>query len=159
MRHLIDKSLAGEVSSHEQQHAFGEHLRACAQCESYAERRPPRHRRPQRFFLRRRSRLAGKNPRRPRPPRPAVASREPPSVWCALCQVTIAALVLTIAGSFGAVHMGDLLAAVLHLPVAQAQTGCSPSGSRPPGASLFCCPYCSSFRPGRRTGKDKSYET
>jgi hypothetical protein len=40
-----------------------------------------------------------------------------------IVQVTIAALLLTIAGSFAALHVGNLLAAVLHLPAAQAHTG------------------------------------
>ena len=36
MRHIIDRSLAGEISSREQQ-SLREHLHACAACQKYAE--------------------------------------------------------------------------------------------------------------------------
>jgi hypothetical protein len=36
MRHIIDKALVGEASAQEQQ-SLREHLRACAQCERYAD--------------------------------------------------------------------------------------------------------------------------
>lgn len=133
MRQLIDKSLAGEGSSQglsphglspEEQHELGEHLRACAQCESYASdgRRaiaalsgfsfaadPGAQEKIHAALTLRAQQLQAAQPARTRMVR--------------IVQATIAALALTIAGSFGALHAGDLLAAVLHLPAAQAQTG------------------------------------
>jgi hypothetical protein len=125
MRQLIDKSLAGETSpqqvSIEEQQALREHLRACAQCESYAEEG--------------RRAIAGlsgfsfdADPGLQEKVHAALALRAqqlpPLQVSRArIVQVTIAALLLTIAGSFAALHAGNLLAAVLHLPAAQAHTG------------------------------------
>jgi anti-sigma factor RsiW len=128
MRHLIDKSLAGEASSQvlspQEQHVLGEHLRACAQCESYAS-----------DGRRAIAALSGfsfaADPGSQEKIHAALALRarqlqatEPGRIrMVRIVQATAAALLLTIAGSFGAAHMGDLLAAVLHLPAAQAHTG------------------------------------
>ena len=125
MRQLIDKSLAGEASpqqlSIEEQQALREHLCACAQCESYAEEG--------------RRAIAGLSgfsfdaaPGLQEKVHAALALRAqqlPPlqASRARIVQVTIAALLLTIAGSFAALHAGNLLAAVLHLPAAQAHTG------------------------------------
>lgn len=126
MRELIDKSLAGEASaqglSSQEQHALGEHLRACAQCESYASdgRRAiaalsgfaftadpgSQEKIHAALALRAQQLQAASRPRMAR-----------------IVQITVAALALTIAGSFGAAHMGNLVAALLHLPAAQAHTG------------------------------------
>jgi anti-sigma factor RsiW len=120
MRHIIDKSLVGEASPEEQQ-ALRAHLRACAQCETYANdgRRaiaglsgfsfaadPDLQAKVHAALALRAQQLQAAQPNRTR-----------------IVLVSIVALLLTIAGSFGAVHAGDLLAAVLHLPVTQAQTG------------------------------------
>ncbi len=128
MRQLIDKSLAGEVSPQElstqEQRALSEHLRTCAQCESYASEGqraiaalsgfsfaadPGSQEKIHAALALRARQLQAAQPRRVRMVR--------------IVQVTVAALALTIAGSFGAMHMGDLLAALLHLPAAQAHTG------------------------------------
>jgi hypothetical protein len=128
MRHLIDKSLAGEASSQqlsiEEQQALREHLRACAPCESYAEEG--------------RRAIAGlsgfsfdADPGLQEKVHAALALRaqqlqaaEPSRIrMLRIVQITVAALLLTIAGSFGATRMGNLLAAMLHLPAAQAHTG------------------------------------
>ena len=125
MRQLIDKSLAGEASPQElstqEQHALSEHLRACALCESYASdgRRaiaalsgfsfaadPGSQEKIHAALALRARELQAARPSRTR-----------------IVQVTVAALALTIAGSFGAIHMGDLVAALLHLPASQAHTG------------------------------------
>lgn len=123
MRHIIDKSLAGEASAQEQQ-SLREHLRACAQCERYADdgRRaiaglsgfsfgpfaadPGLQAKVHAALDLRAQQLQAAQPSRKR-----------------IVQVSIAALLLTIAGSFGALHVGNPLAAVLHLAPAQAQAG------------------------------------
>jgi anti-sigma factor RsiW len=121
MRHLIDKSLAGQASVKEQD-ALREHLRACAQCESYASegRRAiaalsgfsfaadpgSQGKIHAALALRAQQLQAASRPRMVR-----------------IVQVTVASLLLTLAGSFAALHMGDPLAALLHLPIAQTQTG------------------------------------
>jgi anti-sigma factor RsiW len=125
MRHLIDKSLAGEASTQglsiQEQQALREHLRACAQCESYADE-----------GRRAIAALSGfsfdADPGLQEKVHAALALRvqqlQPAQPSRArIVQVTIAALLLTIAGSFAALHAGNLLAAVLHLPLAQAHTG------------------------------------
>jgi anti-sigma factor RsiW len=123
MRHLIDKSLAGEASP-EQQRALREHLGACAPCESYASegRRaiaalsgfsfaadPGSQEKIHAALALRARQLQAAEPNRVRMVR--------------IVQVTVAALALTIAGSFGAARIGNLLAALLHLPAEQAHTG------------------------------------
>jgi anti-sigma factor RsiW len=120
MRHIIDKSLVGEASAQEQ-HSLREHLRACVQCERYAEngRRaiaglsgfsfaadPSLQAKVHAALDLRMQQLQTAQPGRRR-----------------ILQVSIAALLLTIIGSFGALHMGNPLAAVLHLAPAQAQAG------------------------------------
>jgi anti-sigma factor RsiW len=120
MRHIIDKSLVGEASAQEQQ-TLREHLHACAQCEKYADdgRRAIAGLSGFSFTADsglqatvhaaldlRAQQLQTAQPGRRR-----------------ILQVSIAALLLTIAGSFGALHMGNPLAAILHLAPAQAQAG------------------------------------
>ena len=128
MRHIIDKSLVGEASAQEQQ-SLREHLRTCAQCERYADdgRRaiaglsgfsfagfatdPGLQAKVHTALDQRMQQLQAARPSRQRPNYQSVV------------QVSIAALLLTIVGSFGALHVGNPLAAVLHLPLAQAQAG------------------------------------
>jgi anti-sigma factor RsiW len=128
MRHIIDKSLVGEASAQEQQ-SLREHLRACAQCESYADdgRRaiaglsgfsfaafatdPGLQAKVHAALDLRMQQLQATRPSRQRPN------------YRSVVQLSIAALLLTIVGSFGALHVGNPLAAVLHLPLAQAQAG------------------------------------
>jgi anti-sigma factor RsiW len=123
MRHIIDKSLVGEASAQEQQ-SLREHLRACAQCETYADdgRRaiaglsgfsfapfatdPGLQAKVHAALDLRAQQLQTAQPGRRR-----------------ILQVSIAALLLTIAGSFGALHIGNPLAAIFHLAPAQAQAG------------------------------------
>jgi anti-sigma factor RsiW len=123
MRQIIDNSLVGEASADEQQ-ALRKHLLACAACQKYASesRRaivslngfsfapfatdPGLTEKVHAALALRAQQLQAAQPNRGR-----------------IVLVSIVALLLTIAGSFGAVHAGDLLAAVLHLPVTQAQTG------------------------------------
>jgi anti-sigma factor RsiW len=123
MRHIIDKSLVGEASDQEQQ-SLREHLHACAQCERYADdgRRaiagfsgfsfapfatdPGLQAKVHAALDLRMQQLQAAQPSRRR-----------------IVQVSVAALLLTLAGSFAALHMGNPLAAVLHLPLAQAQAG------------------------------------
>lgn len=123
MRRIIDKSLVGEASAQEQQ-SLREHLRACAQCERYADdgRRaiaslsgfsfaafatnPGLQAKVHAALDLRMQQLEATQPNRKR-----------------IMQVSIAALLLTLAGSFGALHMGNPLAAIFHLAPAQAQAG------------------------------------
>jgi anti-sigma factor RsiW len=123
MRRIIDKSLVGEASAQELQ-SLREHLHACAQCETYANdgRRaiaslsgfsfasfatdPGLQAKVHAALDLRMQQLQTTPPNRQR-----------------IVQVSIAALLLTLVGSFGALHMGNPLAAVLHLPLAQAQAG------------------------------------
>lgn len=120
MRHLIDKSLVGEASAQEQQ-SLQEHLRACTECETYANdgRRaiaglggfsfvadPGSQAKVHAALDLRIQQLQAARPNRQR-----------------IAQVSIIALLLTIVGSFGALHVGNPLAAILHLPLAQAQAG------------------------------------
>ena len=120
MHQLIDKSLAGEVSLEEQQ-ALREHLAACADCQRYASegRRaiaalsgfsfatdPELHAKVNAALAVRAQQLQARQPDRTR-----------------IVVVSVVALLLTLAGSFGAVHISNPLAAFLHLPAAQAQTG------------------------------------
>lgn len=120
MRRIIDKSLAGEASAQEQQ-SLREHLHACAQCERYADDG--------------RRAIAGlsgfsfaADPGLQAKVHAALDLRAQqlhatrPS-YRSIVQVSIAAFLLTIVGSFAALHMGTPLAAVLHLPPAQAQAG------------------------------------
>jgi anti-sigma factor RsiW len=123
MRHIIDKSLVGEASAQEQQ-SLREHLRACAQCDKYADdgRRaiaslsgfsfapfaadPDLQAKVHAALDLRMQQLEATPPNRKR-----------------IVQVSVIALLLTLAGSFGALHMGNPLAAIFHLPLSQAQAG------------------------------------
>jgi anti-sigma factor RsiW len=120
MRHIIDNSLAGDVSPVEQQ-ALRKHLLACAACQKYASdsRRaivslngfsfaadPGLTEKVHAALDLRMQQLETTRPNRKR-----------------ILQISLAALLLTIAGSFAALHMGNPLAAVLHLPPAQTQAG------------------------------------
>jgi hypothetical protein len=120
MRQIIDKSLMGEASPVEQQ-ALRKHLLACAACQKYASdsRRaivglngfsfaadPDLQTKVHAALDLRMQQLPAAQPSRRR-----------------IVMVSIAALLLTIVGSFGALNMGNPLAATLHLPLAQAQAG------------------------------------
>jgi anti-sigma factor RsiW len=123
MRHIIDKSLVGEASAPEQQE-LRKHLLECAPCQKYASdtRRaivglngfsfapfaadPSLQAKVHESLALRAQQLQAAQPGRRR-----------------IALVSIIALVLTIAGSLGALHMGTPLAALLHLEPAQAQTG------------------------------------
>jgi anti-sigma factor RsiW len=115
----------GEASAQEQQ-SLREHLRACAQCETYANdgRRaiaglsgfsfaadPGLQAKVHAALDLRMQQLRAARPNRRRPN------------YQRIVQVSIAALLLTIIGSFGALHIGNPLAAVLHLPLSQTQAG------------------------------------
>jgi anti-sigma factor RsiW len=120
MRQIIDKSLVGEASPEEQQ-ALRKHLLVCVVCQKYASdsRRaivslsgfsfasdPGLTEKVHAALALRAQQLQTTRPNRKR-----------------ILQVSLAALLLTIVGSFAALHMGDPLAAVLHLPLSQAQAG------------------------------------
>jgi hypothetical protein len=120
MRRIIDKSLVGEASAQELQ-SLREHLHACAQCEIYADDGRRAIASLGGFSFAADSDLQAKVHAaldlRTEQFQAAQPSRR------RIVQVSIAALLLTIVGSFGALHMGNPLAAVLHLPLAQAQAG------------------------------------
>lgn len=120
MRRIIDTSLVGEASPAEQQ-ALRKHLLSCAACQQYASdtRRaivglngfsfapdPALQAKVHAALDVRAQQLQAAQPSRRR-----------------IAQISIAALLLTIAGSFGALHIGSPLAAVFHLPLSQAQAG------------------------------------
>jgi anti-sigma factor RsiW len=123
MRQIIDKSLVGEASPQEQQ-TLRKHLLACAACQKYASdsRRaivslsgfsfapfatdPGLQAKVHASLDLRAQQLQATQPGRRR-----------------ILQVSIIALLLTIVGSLGALHMGSPLAALLHLEPAQMQTG------------------------------------
>jgi anti-sigma factor RsiW len=120
MRHLIDRSLAGELSSTEH-HSLRDHLHDCAACQKYAEdsRRaiaalggfsfpanPDLQAKVFAALAERAQQLEAAQPSRRR-----------------IVRTCIIAFLLTIIGSFGAWHIGNPLAVVLHLEPAQAQTG------------------------------------
>lgn len=120
MRHIIDKSLVGEASAPEQQE-LRKHLLACTACQKYASdsRRaivglngfsfaadPGLQAKVHTALDLRMQQLQATQPGRRR-----------------IVQVSVIALVLTIVGSFGALHMGSPLATLLHLEPAQMQTG------------------------------------
>ena len=123
MRHIIDKSLVGEASPQEQQ-SLREHLRACAQCETYANDGRRAIAGLSGFSFASFATDQGLQAKvhaalgaRVQQLQAAQPSRR------RIVQVSIAALLLTIVGSFGALHLGNPLAAALHLPVSQAQAG------------------------------------
>ncbi len=120
MRQIIDKSLVGEASPQEQQE-LRKHLLACAACQKYASdsRRaivglhgfsfaadPALQAKVHASLDLRAQQLQATQPGRRR-----------------IVQISIIALLLTVVGSFGALHMGNPLAALLHLEPAQMQTG------------------------------------
>jgi anti-sigma factor RsiW len=120
MRQIIDNSLVGEASPQEQQ-ALRKHLLECAACQKYASdsRRaivslngfsfsadPGLTEKVHAALDLRAQQLQTTRPNRKR-----------------ILQVSLAALLLTIAGSFGALQVDAPLAAALHLPLVQAQAG------------------------------------
>ena len=120
MRQIIDKSLVGEASLQEQQE-LRKHLLACAACQKYASdsRRaivslsgfsfaadPNLQAKVHASLDHRAQQLQATQPGRR-----------------GILEVSIVALLLTIVGSFGALHFGSPLAALLHLEPAQMQTG------------------------------------
>jgi anti-sigma factor RsiW len=123
MRHIIDTSLVGEASSAEQQ-TLRKHLLACAACQKYASDS--------------RRAIVGLNgfsfahfatdPGLQAKVHAALDQRMQqlqatrPS-YQSIVQVSIAALLLTVVGSFAALHLGNPLAAIFHLPLAQTQAG------------------------------------
>lgn len=120
MCQIIDKSLVGEASPEEQQ-ALRKHLLVCAACQKYASdsRRaivslsgfsfaadPGLTEKVHAALALRAQELQTTRPNRKR-----------------ILQVSLASLLLTIVGSFAALQIGNPLAAVLHLPLSQAQVG------------------------------------
>jgi anti-sigma factor RsiW len=123
MRSIVDKSLAGEASPAEQQ-TLRAHLPVCEACQTYlSESRraivslggfsfasfatdPGLQAKVHASLALRAQQLQTAQPNRPR-----------------IVLVSIAALLLTIVGSLGALMIGNPLAAALHLPLAQAQGG------------------------------------
>jgi anti-sigma factor RsiW len=120
MRHIIDNSLVGEVSPQEQQ-ALRKHLLTCDACQKYASdsRRalvglngfsfapnPDLQSKVHAALDLRAQQLQTTRPNRKR-----------------ILQISLAALLLTIAGSFGALQVDAPLAVALHLPLVQAQAG------------------------------------
>jgi anti-sigma factor RsiW len=123
MRQIIDKSLVGEASPQEQQ-TLRKHLLACAPCQKYASdsRRaivslngfsfapfatdPGLQAKVHASLALRAQQLQATQPGRRR-----------------IVAVSVIAVLLTIVGSFGALHLGSPLAAALHLEPAAAQTG------------------------------------
>jgi anti-sigma factor RsiW len=120
MRHLIDRSLAGELSSREH-HSLRDHLHDCASCQKYAEdsRRaiaalggfsfaadPGLQAKVHAALDLRVQRLQAAQPNRRR-----------------IAQVSITALLLTVVGSLAALQLGYPLASLLHLEPAKTQAG------------------------------------
>jgi anti-sigma factor RsiW len=120
MRQIIDKSLVGEASPEEQQ-GLRKHLPVCAACQKYASdsRRaiaalggfsfaadPSLQAKVHASLVLRAQQLQAAQPNRRR-----------------IIEVSIVALLLTIVGSFGALHIGNPIAALLHLEPAEAQIG------------------------------------
>jgi anti-sigma factor RsiW len=120
MRQLIDKSLAGDASPQEQQ-SLREHLHVCEPCQKYADdgRRaiaglsgfsfasdPGLQAKVNAALALRAQQLQATYPSRQR-----------------IVQVSLAALLLTILGSLGALRVGSPLAAVFHLQLGEAQAG------------------------------------
>jgi len=120
MRQIIDNSLVGEASP-EQQQALRKHLLECAACQKYASdsRRaivslngfsfaadPGLTEKVHAALALRAQQLQTTRPNRKR-----------------ILQISLAALLLTIVGSFAALQVNGALAAALHLPLVQAQAG------------------------------------
>ena len=120
MRHIIDRSLAGEISSREQQ-SLREHLHACAACQKYAEdsRRavaglggfsfaanPDLQEKVFAALAQRAQQLEAAQPGRQR-----------------IVRTCIVALLLTVVGSLAALHLGGPLAGLFNLQPSPAQAG------------------------------------
>jgi anti-sigma factor RsiW len=120
IRHVIDKTLVGEASAQEQQ-SLREHLRACAQCEKYADDGRRAIAGLSGFSFAADSDLQAKVHAALDLRMQQLQAAEPNRKR--IVQVSIAAFLLTIVGSFAALHVGNPLAAVLHLAPAQAQAG------------------------------------
>ena len=120
MRQIIDKSLAGKASQQEQQE-LRKHMLTCAAFQKYASERrraivglsgfsfaadPGLQAKVHASLDLRAQQLQATQPGRRR-----------------IVQMSIIALLFTIIGSFGALHIGSPLAALLHLEPAQMQTG------------------------------------
>ena len=120
MRQIIDNSLVGEASP-EQQQALRKHLLECAACQKYASdsRRaivslngfsfaadPGLTKKVHAALALRAQQLQTTRPNRKR-----------------ILQISLAALLLTIVGSFAALQVNGALATALHLPLVQAQAG------------------------------------
>lgn len=128
MRHIVDKSLVGEASPPEQQ-ALRKHLLGCAACQKYASdsRRaivslngfsfapfatdPGLQAKVHAALDARAQQLHATQHSRKRPN------------YASIVQVSLAALLLTIVGSFAALHVGSPLGTLLHLDPAAAQSG------------------------------------
>jgi predicted anti-sigma-YlaC factor YlaD len=120
MRHLIDRSLAGELSSTEH-HSLRDHLHECAACQKYADDT--------------RRVIAGlggfaftANADLQTKVFAALAQRAQQLEVAQhrrrrIVRTCIAALLLTIVGSLAALHLGDPLAGLLHLEPAKTQAG------------------------------------
>jgi predicted anti-sigma-YlaC factor YlaD len=120
MRHIIDRSLAGEISSREQQ-SLREHLHECAACQKYADDS--------------RRAIAGlggfsfaANPDLQAKVFAALAQRAQQLEVAQpgrrrIARTCIIALLLTVVGSLAALHLGDPLAGLLHLEPAKTQAG------------------------------------
>jgi anti-sigma factor RsiW len=159
MRQIIDNSLVGEASP-EQQQALRKHLLACAACQKYASdsRRaivslngfsfapyatdPGLTEKVHAALALRAQQLQTTRPNRKR-----------------ILQVSLAALLLTIVGSFGALQADAPLAAALHLPLVQAQAGLFTLWIAPSWCFALLLPALLLVSARRRTGKDRSYET
>ncbi|MFL6428275.1 MAG: hypothetical protein ACJ71S_08545 [Acidobacteriaceae bacterium] len=120
MRQIIDKSLVGEASPQEQQE-LRKHLPACAACQKYASDShraiaalggfsfaadPGLQAKVHASLALRAQQLQAAHPNRRR-----------------ILHVSLAALLLTIVGSFAALNIGNSLAGLLHLPLSQTQAG------------------------------------
>jgi hypothetical protein len=120
MRHIIDKSLVGEASAPEQQE-LRKHLLGCAPCQKYASDSRRAIVSLNGFSFAADAGLQAKVHESLALRAQQLQAAQPGRRRIVL--VSIIALVLTIAGSLGALHMGTPLAALLHLEPAQAQTG------------------------------------
>jgi hypothetical protein len=120
MRHIIDRSLADEISSREQQ-SLREHLHECAACQKYADdsRRavaglggfsfaanPDLQGKVFAALAQRAQQLEAAQPGRRR-----------------IVRTCIIALLLTVVGSLAALHLGGPLAGLFNLEPSQAQAG------------------------------------
>jgi predicted anti-sigma-YlaC factor YlaD len=120
IRHIIDRSLAGEISPTEQ-HSLREHLHECAPCQKYADdssraiaalgefsftANPDLQPRVFTALAQRAQQLEATQPGRRR-----------------IARTCIIALLLTAVGSLAALHLGSPLAGLLHMEPAEAHVG------------------------------------